>query len=112
MANFRELGNPKLRKVRLDMDEKQRLATLLELVERLTKEASKEKLSEAFQVMALEVAFYRSRVGSLRTDEALAMLDMTALTDEQVRWVTDALEGAAATLATIPDLNVSPELKH
>jgi len=94
------------------MDERERLPKLLELVERMTREASKDKLAEAVQVLALEVAYYRGKVGQLPTDEALSMLDISALNDDQVFWVVDALEGVAATLASIPDLSPPIETKH
>lgn len=81
----------------------QRMADLKRLADRLIDDASKDKVSEALRILALEIAHYQMKYGVVPLDEAIAMLATENLTSDQAGWVADSFENIAATLASIPE---------
>ena len=69
------------------------------LVKMMIKETEKEVLAEAAQILAMNVAHYRSKYGELPLEESLALLHAVNINDSQAKLLADGMENLAAVIA-------------
>ena len=95
----------------LDLTGYGRLAELTKLVDRMTKEASKEALVAVARLLAIQVGQYQKKFGPLPLEEAIELLETTSLSEEQAGSVADGLENLAVAIASVKDEDRPPTVQ-
>ena len=95
----------------LDLTGYGRLAQLVKLTERMTRDASKSAVAEAARLLAIQLGHYQRKFGALPLDEAIELLETGALSEDQAGRVADGLENLALALATVEDDNQPPTVQ-
>lgn len=80
-----------------------RLAQFSKLTDRMIDEGSKEAVALAAQVLAIQVGHYQRKFGVIPIDEAMDLLEVEGVNDEQAGWIADGLENLAVVLSSIKD---------
>ncbi len=95
----------------LDLTGYGRLAELTKLVDRMTKEASKEALVAVARLLAIQVGQYQKKFGPLPLEEAIELLETTSLSEDQAGCVADGLENLAVAIASVKDEDRPPTVQ-
>lgn len=95
----------------LDLTGYGRLAELTKLVDRMTKEASKEALVAVARLLAIQVGQYQKKFGPLPLEEAIELLETTSLSEDQAGSVADGLENLAVAIASVKDEDRPPTVQ-
>lgn len=74
-------------------------------------EGSKEAVALAAQVLAIQVGHYQRKFGIIPIEEAMDLLEVEGVTDEQAGWIADGLENLAVVLSSINDEEPPPQLQ-
>jgi len=95
----------------LDLTGYGRLAELTKLVDRMTKEASKEALVAVARLLAIQVGQYQKKFGPLPLEEAIELLETESLSEDQAGSVADGLENLAVAIASVKDEDRPPTVQ-
>jgi hypothetical protein len=95
----------------LDLTGYGRLAELTKLVDRMTKEASREALVAAARLLAIQLGQYQRKFGALLLEDAIELLETEALSEDQAGYVADGLENLAVAIASVKDEDRPPTVQ-
>jgi hypothetical protein len=95
----------------LDLTGYGRLAELTKLVDRMTKEASREALVAAARLLAIQLGQYQRKFGTLPLEDAIELLETEALSEDQAGYVADGLENLAVAIASVKDEDRPPTVQ-
>jgi len=95
----------------LDLTGYGRLAELTKLVDRMTKEASREALVAAARLLAIQLGQYQRKFGALPLEDAIELLETEALSEDQAGYVADGLENLAVAIASVKDEDRPPTVQ-
>ena len=82
-----------------DSPDFERFKQYYRLIERMIEEVEKEVLAEAAQILAMNVAHYRSKYGELPLEESIALLHAETINDSQAKLLANGMENLAAVIA-------------
>lgn len=71
------------------------------LADQLIEKSTKDDIAETARLLAMNLAHYQSKYGTLPLDETLAMIGMTKPNDEQVKLLSDGMEILVGVLGSV-----------
>ena len=74
------------------MSDQSTLKQYYKLADQLITKVSKEDLAECAQLLAMNLAHYKSKYGELPLDEKLALIGMHKPNEEQIQLMTDGMD--------------------
>jgi len=85
----------------LDMANLSRLQMLTDLAENMMAEATHAELTEALQILAVNLAVYKHRHGEISQDEILAVLRAGAISETMAEMLADSMAQLCGVLRTV-----------